>query len=56
MWITCLYISPPPIINACSDVFLYLLNAAIYYGLDVHDLTKKITDVQNENLKRLLNE
>jgi NTP pyrophosphatase (non-canonical NTP hydrolase) len=38
-----------------ADVFLYLLNAAIYYGLNVHDLTKKITDVQNENLKRLIN-
>jgi NTP pyrophosphatase (non-canonical NTP hydrolase) len=38
-----------------ADVFLYLLNAAIYYGLDICDLTKKITDVQNENFKRLTN-
>lgn len=37
-----------------ADAFLYLLNAAIYYGLDLQDLTKKITAVQNENLKRLI--
>ena len=38
-----------------ADTFLYLINAAIYYGLDVCDLTKKITNVQNENFKRLIN-
>lgn len=39
-----------------ADTFLYLFNAAIYYGLDICDLTKKITDTQNENFERLMNE
>lgn len=42
------------VVEETADVFIYLLNACIFYGIDVTELLNAVENKQNKNIARLL--
>ena len=42
------------VIEEMSDVFIYLLNACIFYNISIEELLTTINEKQNKNIRRLL--
>ena len=43
------------VVEEMSDIFIYLINACIFYNISSKELLNKIQDKQNRNIARLLN-
>lgn len=48
------YVNRDAVIEETADVFIYLLNACIFYNISIKELLTILENKQNQNIERLL--